>query len=289
MSRNKTAWKVLSVLLFTHFSVTAAAEGAGSMSQHHSMPPHPHAQTRGPSSEQRLKLGIAFRTLSQQDLDSRSLEYGLLIERVKPGSVAQNAGLQPGDVITRIDSRPVYASARLHHLLRQASGKTEIEYVRDGSAAIAEAEFTAPGPHARAAVGIRIQAMTEQLKEAFGTEGGQGVLVSGVEQEAAAAASGLQAGDVLVAIAGNPIAKTRDVKRLLRQFQPGDKVQLDLVREREPMSVEVVLGAAVKPGMSHRYHPYSHPGHGYWHHGWKHDRRGATPRYRCHKPYPHGR
>ena len=289
MSRNTTAGTVLCALLLTQFSVTASAEGTGYKNPHHGMPSHPHTQIRGPAAGQRLKLGIAFQPLKQQDLDRRSLEYGLLIERVKPGSVAQNAGLQPGDVITRIDGRPVYSSARLHHLLGQAAGKTDIEYVRDGTAATVQAEFTAPTAHTRAALGIRIQSMTEQLKEAFGTESGQGVLVSGVKQEGAAAASGLQAGDVLVAIAGNPVAKTRDVKRLLRQFQPGDKVQIDLLREREPMSVEVELGAAAKPAKWHRYHPYKHPGHGYWHHGWKHGRQGVTPGYRCHKTDFHSR
>jgi predicted metalloprotease with PDZ domain len=130
--------------------------------------------------------------------------------------------------------------------------------------------------------------MTEQLQKAFGTEGGQGVLVAGVEQEAAGATAGLQAGDVLVAIAGNPITGTRDVKHLLRQFHPGDTVQLDVVREREPMQVEVVLGAAPKQAKWHPRHKYHHPGHGFRHHGWKHDRWHGMPRHHCMKRYPRG-
>ena len=90
MSRNKTAGKVLSalILMFTHLSVAVAAQGAGYMQPHHGMPPQPHAPSWGAPSGQPVKLGIAFQRLSQQELDRRSLEYGLLIKRVMPGSVA---------------------------------------------------------------------------------------------------------------------------------------------------------------------------------------------------------
>ena len=97
MKRHQTGWKILTALLFTHLSVSAAAQGAGYSHPYHGTPPQPHGQSWGAASEQRVKLGIAFKTLSPQDLDQRALEYGLLVKRVMPGSVAEHAGLQPGD------------------------------------------------------------------------------------------------------------------------------------------------------------------------------------------------
>ncbi len=66
------------------------------------------------------------------DLAGFSLGNGAVIGDVIPGSPAENAGLQPGDVISRLGSQPISqpvdvdtAIARLH-----PGSKVEIEFLR---------------------------------------------------------------------------------------------------------------------------------------------------------------
>ena len=80
----------------------------------------------------RARLGVALAPISQADLDAAGLEYGVRIQRVLPGSVAEQAGLQAGDVVTAFDDRPAYSPERLQHLVNAAQAKATVALTRDG-------------------------------------------------------------------------------------------------------------------------------------------------------------
>ena len=67
--------------------------------------------------------------------------------------------------------------------------------------------------------------------------------ISGVTPGGAAEEAGLQAGDVLLQYNGAPIANMQEYSNLLRASAPGDEVQLQIRRNDELLTVDVILKA----------------------------------------------
>ena len=72
---------------------------------------------------------------------------------------------------------------------------------------------------------------------------GEGVRISGVTPESAAAEAGLQAGDILLSYNGEEISDMRAYSNFLRQSAPGDKVDINVNREGIELFVEATLKA----------------------------------------------
>ena len=64
---------------------------------------------------------------------------GLFVQTVVPGGPSAQAGLQPGDVITKINGEPATSSVQLQELtLTKKPGDTvQLEYWRNGQSATA--------------------------------------------------------------------------------------------------------------------------------------------------------
>jgi S1-C subfamily serine protease len=212
------------------------------------------------------KLGVAIAEVPQTELDALSLEYGVRVEKVLQGSVAETAGLQPGDVVVSINDRPAYSPVRLQHLVKVAQGSSTITVSRNGESLKLDAAFAEPQT-GNAVLGVRIQEMTDDLKEAFGSQGKAGVLISQVNDGSAAHQAGLKAGDVIVSLGKDEITSVHDVHAALGAYAPGDKVDMAFVRDRERRSMQIELGAASHASQSYAMHPYGMRGHGKGDHG----------------------
>jgi S1-C subfamily serine protease len=57
-----------------------------------------------------------------------------------------------------------------------------------------------------------------------------------------AAQAGLQAGDVIVAVDGEPVNAQDDLAEQVLKHSPGDTLTLRVVRDEEPQEIEVTLG-----------------------------------------------
>ena len=67
--------------------------------------------TGGSASGQGGRLGLIVETASAEMLERWGISGGVLVREVVPGSAADEAGIQPGDVITLIDSKPVKSAS----------------------------------------------------------------------------------------------------------------------------------------------------------------------------------
>ena len=228
---------------------------------------------QGSKMKARPRLGAAIAVIPQTNLEAMSIEYGVQIMDILEGSVAEDIGLKDGDVITDIDGRPAYSPRRLQHLIAEASGASTITLIRNGESLQLQAEYPmveSADSNDKAALGIRIQALTEDLKEAFGADGSQGVLVSQVITGSAASKAGLKAGDVVIAIADESITSVSDVHGALENYKPGEMLSLSVLRNRQKESFQVVLGTASSTSFvtpygtqGHRYHNQNfHGSHG---------------------------
>lgn len=96
----------------------------------------------------------------------------------------------------------------------------------------------------RGHLGIHIESLGEQLGEYFGADEGEGVLVSHVVEDGAAAAAGLRAGDVILKLGDKDIADTNDLHKALAKTEPEDKVELTVLRKGKTKDFNVTLGEA---------------------------------------------
>ena len=70
---------------------------------------------------------------------------------------------------------------------------------------------------------------------------GEGVRISGVTPQSAAAEAGLQAGDILLTYDGENIADMQSYSNFLRQSSPGDTIEINVNREGQEFFVEATL------------------------------------------------
>ena len=84
-------------------------------------------------------------------------------------------------------------------------------------------------------LGITISDLEPQLAEYFGTN--DGVLVSSVTADSAAAKAGLKAGDVITGVNTTKVTSASDLRSLLRNLEGGEFTLL-IVRNKQPMTLK---------------------------------------------------
>lgn len=72
---------------------------------------------------------------------------------------------------------------------------------------------------------------------------GAGVAVELVQPGSAAAAAGIVAGDVILALDGHAVPDFDRLTARIAQHKPGDKIQVDIGRGEEKLSTQVTLGS----------------------------------------------
>jgi S1-C subfamily serine protease len=86
--------------------------------------------------------------------------------------------------------------------------------------------------------------VARRLRRAVGLPEQDGLLVRGVEEDSAAAAAGIEEGDLLVGAAGRALATVDDLYDVLDAAAPGTSITVDVVRGTEPRQVTVAFPTA---------------------------------------------
>ncbi|MEX0586796.1 MAG: trypsin-like peptidase domain-containing protein, partial [Pirellulales bacterium] len=66
--------------------------------------------------------------------------------------------------------------------------------------------------------------------------------ITEVLPESPAAKAGVRVGDVVKSFAGEPIANFNQLRDLVRRKKPGEKVKVELVRDQQPLTLEMEIG-----------------------------------------------
>jgi S1-C subfamily serine protease len=96
-------------------------------------------------------------------------------------------------------------------------------------------------------LGVSTQTVTPELVAQFGLSVDTGVLVRTLGEDGPAAAAGIQAGDVIVAVAGDEVTGNASLQERLLEHEPGETVEVTLVRDDETLTVQVTLGVRPLP------------------------------------------
>ena len=212
--------------------------------------------------------------------DEQSPVEGVGILSVTPGSAADDAGMRAGDIITAVNGESLTAESsqaanmRLLDFMKgvEEGDQLDIEYLRDGRVGTVQVEprvvpmnayawsydggkFVMPNmpdihvsPEAiekfrfsfggwRGGCGdMEVVELTADLGRYFGTDSGLLVISA-----PASNAFKLQEGDVIKNIDNREPSSVNHCMRILSSYQPGEKLVLNILRDRKPMKLEIEI------------------------------------------------
>jgi serine protease Do len=170
----------------------------------------------------RGKLGVVIQNVDQGLADSFGLPQpeGALVSSVEKGGAAERAGVEPGDVILKLNGAPVNQSTELPAVVAGLAPGTTVKLElwrnhasREVSVKLAEMEdkrtaSNVDHPQAGGKLGLAVRPLTSQEQHQANTQGG--LLVEQVKGPAADA--GLQQGDIVLAANGAPVSSIADLR-----------------------------------------------------------------------------
>ncbi len=109
-------------------------------------------------------------------------------------------------------------------------------------------QLKAGGKVNRGWLGVVIQEVNKDLAESFGLDKPAGALVAQVLENGPAAKGGLQVGDVILSMNGQPIVVSADLPHLVGTIKPGARVTLDIVRGGARKKLDLAVGALPEEG-----------------------------------------
>ncbi|SFU94744.1 DegQ family serine endoprotease [Halomonas korlensis] len=98
------------------------------------------------------------------------------------------------------------------------------------------------GRVSRGWLGVMIQPVSRDLAESFGMESPRGALIADLDPEGPAAQGGLQAGDVILEVAGEEVDRSSTLPRLIGRTTPGTEVEMLVLRDGEERQESVTVG-----------------------------------------------
>jgi serine protease Do len=187
-------------------------------------------QLKAEGKVQRGRLGVTIQTVTADIAASLKLSDvgGALVSGVEPGSAADKAGVRQGDVIVGVNGEKLSDNNALRNRIASTrpGSKVALDILRDGKphtlqATVEPAKLEASevgkrtsGPEA-GGFGMGVQPLTPEIAQSLGIKHTQGVVVRTVDPDGAAAAAGLQPGDVILQVDRQPVKNGSELKAAL--------------------------------------------------------------------------
>ena len=198
-------------------------------------------------------LGVRIRDLSEQEMDEIAARHGIregfgvVIVDVMEGTPAAKAGMHNGDIVVALNGRPVTETRMLQRLIGAASPEQDVR-------------LTVLRPDGRRLLPVRLTAMPrpvagERVAAEFGfilqdpeSAGERGRLAGGaaglpvvsfVQKGSAAERAGLEAGDVILQVAEQPVVGRDAAREALAEAGAERPLRLTLRRGVEHVSLTV--------------------------------------------------
>ncbi|WP_256749271.1 DegQ family serine endoprotease [Mesorhizobium sp. Mes31] len=208
-------------------------------------------------------LGVEIQPVTPDVASAIGLDHpgGALVSQVNDGSPAARAGVETGDVITGFAGQDVKDPKDLSRAVADvAPGAREpLEVWRKGKAVqisvdvgqnsddVKTASVTdgsgAPGQGNRApAIGLGLMDITPDIRQQLNLADNQrGAVVASVSPDKAAAASGIEPGDLIVAVNQVPVKNARQVTQAIAQAGKSGRKSVLLLVERDGGQIYVAV------------------------------------------------
>jgi serine protease Do len=104
------------------------------------------------------------------------------------------------------------------------------------------AQLKDKGSVVRGWIGVQIQPVTPEIADSLGLKNAKGALVAEPQKDSPAVKAGIEAGDVIVSVDGQPVPGARELARKIASLPPGTSVKLGLIRKGTEKIVTLTLG-----------------------------------------------
>jgi serine protease Do len=116
------------------------------------------------------------------------------------------------------------------------------------------------GSVSRGWIGVQIQPVTKDIADSLGLKKAEGALVAEPQTDGPAAKAGIESGDVITAVNGEPVKDARELARTIGGFAPGTDVKLTVLHNGSDKTVSVTL--AKMPSEKEAKADFDHSDHG---------------------------
>ena len=198
-------------------------------------------------------LGVNIQNITPEVAKSLDLKdnHGVIVSNVRAKSAAEKAGVKRGDIIVAINGEAIEDSNVLRNKVAgsQPGSQIKLTVLRDGnqqefvatldefnvegvkSDANQEEEKEQNKPDQNGKLGLSLQSLTPEVAKRLGiADETQGVVVTEVDPNGAAAGEGITTGDVILEVNRQPVGSVEDVQSALEKS--GDKPVLLLVSRK---------------------------------------------------------
>ncbi len=103
------------------------------------------------------------------------------------------------------------------------------------------ADLIEDGKIDRGYIGVRIRSIDETDAKAIGLDKVEGVMIHDVVKGSAAEEAGLEPGDAILAVDGQPVKTSNELQSVIVKHRAGDKIELTIWRDKKKIKKTVVL------------------------------------------------
>jgi serine protease Do len=221
----------------------------------------------------RGSIGITFTEEQSSNpivLHELGAANGMVLQYVEPGSPAAKAGIQPGDVVTTVNGKPVKSGSDLVDPITQTAvgNKVHLVYMRSGVqhetdvtvedrarlfpdrvASYEEDDQTPSRPAAvvPADLGLRVEDIGANGTRRSDFQNNHGAVVAEVDPATFAEDVGFMRGDLIQEIDHQQVISVADYRKLIEALKPGQDVFFKVLRHADSERMLTIFLAGVVP------------------------------------------
>jgi serine protease Do len=104
------------------------------------------------------------------------------------------------------------------------------------------AQLKDKGTVSRGWIGVQIQPVTADIADSLGLKKAEGALVAEPQASGPAAKAGIESGDVITSVNGEPVKDARELARTIGSISPGTTVKLNVLHKGQDKAISLTLG-----------------------------------------------
>jgi serine protease Do len=194
-------------------------------------------------------LGVRIQDVTRELAESFDMDkpHGALVAQVIPGSPAEKAGIQVGDVIVAFNGENINRSSSLPPLVGSANitNKAKVKIIRNKKAKVLTVTLeklpedeqaiakVKKNSKTNTTLGMSVKDLTKETRNQLNIKK-YGVIVDSVGSGAASKA-GIRPGDVIMQIDGQYVKNTDHIKKLANEISDGKFISILINRQGNPI------------------------------------------------------